>query len=79
MDDSNIGEDGKNNWRPSFRVVYDFFYLFLEVILVANIIGALIIDTFLVLRHQHNKRNIDMTDYCFMCGIDRSTFDKNSN
>lgn len=41
-----------------------------------NIIFGVIIDTFADLRDQKQSRDIDMKNICFICGLDRDTFEQ---
>ena len=42
-----------------------------------NLFFGIIIDTFGELRGAENERLADENSVCFICGIDRSTFDRN--
>ena len=42
-----------------------------------NLLFAIIIDTFFELRSDNKNRLSDAENVCFICGIERSTFDRN--
>lgn len=44
-----------------------------------NIIFGIIIDTFAALRDEKNRMQEDMKTKCFVCGLDRYTFEKNAD
>jgi hypothetical protein len=51
------------------------FFLIVNVIML-NIIFGIIIDTFSELRRRKNAREADINGRCFVCGIDKETFDR---
>lgn len=44
--------------------------------LLYAIITGIIIDTFGVLREEHEAKESDIQGYCLICGIERGTIDK---
>lgn len=44
--------------------------------ILLNIIFGIIIDTFAELRDKKKKTDIDIKNVCFICNIDRGTFDR---
>lgn len=58
------------------RVTYDSTFFFVVIILLLNIIFGIIIDTFGELRTLNNEIEDDIKNKCFICGIDRSTFER---
>ena len=42
-----------------------------------NIVQGIIIDTFASLRNQNEEDEADLQNKCFVCGLDKSLFDKN--
>lgn len=58
------------------RFVFDVSFWILVNIVCLNIIFGIIIDTFTELRVNHLERAYDQFNKCFICGLDRKTFDK---
>jgi len=56
--------------------VYDLSFFLLIITILLNIIFGIIIDTFAQLRDDKCKTDADMRDYCFICAIDKQTFDR---
>eukprot|EP01017_Pseudomicrothorax_dubius_P003234 TRINITY_DN10409_c0_g1_i3.p1 TRINITY_DN10409_c0_g1~~TRINITY_DN10409_c0_g1_i3.p1 ORF type:complete len:299 (+),score=84.07 TRINITY_DN10409_c0_g1_i3:34-930(+) len=61
-----------------WRVLFDNVFFFIAGIILIQVIQGIIIDTFATLREEEEKRNSDLASNCFICGIDRDTFDQNS-
>ncbi|KAL6077190.1 Inositol 1,4,5-trisphosphate receptor type 1, variant 2 [Balamuthia mandrillaris] len=61
-----------------YRILYDSTFFFLVIVILLNIIFGIIIDTFGELRVQNKAIESDITEKCFICGIDRTTFDRYS-
>jgi hypothetical protein len=59
----------------SRMVLTVFFYLFVMTILL-NVIFGIIIDTFGSLRKEKDERYVQTVNYCFVCGIEKQTFDR---
>jgi hypothetical protein len=67
------------NWNDSdfsLRVLYDSTFFFLVIIILLNIIFGIIIDTFGELRAQNKAIEEDIHNKCFICGIERDTFER---
>lgn len=47
-------------------------------LLFTNIISGIMIDTFAELRDQRQKIEDDMRNFCFICGQERATLEKNN-
>jgi len=60
------------------RIVYDSTFFFLVIVILLNIIFGIIIDTFGELRQDNKNILDDMENTCFICGINRYTFDRES-
>ena len=58
------------------RVLYDFAFLALIVVIMVNIVSGIIIDTFGALRNSENDKNDDIKDKCFVCGNLKLEFDR---
>jgi hypothetical protein len=67
--------DADTHWR----ILYDSTFFFLVIVIMLNIIFGIIIDTFGELRAQNNEIEEDIRNKCFVCGIDRETFDRNAD
>ncbi|XP_070559179.1 inositol 1,4,5-trisphosphate receptor-like isoform X4 [Ptychodera flava] len=57
------------------RVVYDLLFFFVIIIIVLNLIFGVIIDTFADLRSEKQQKEEILKNTCFICGLDRSSFD----
>lgn len=57
------------------RVVYDLLFFFIVIIIVLNLIFGVIIDTFADLRSEKQQKELILKDTCFICGLNRSSFD----
>lgn len=69
-------------WADSdtfWRIVYDSTFFFLVIVIMLNIIFGIIIDTFGELRTQNHEIEEDIKNKCFICGIDRETFDRSAD
>jgi hypothetical protein len=58
--------------------IFSLSFFLIVIIILLNIIFGIIIDTFAQLRDQKNFIEEDMRTKCFICNIDRYTFDRNS-
>eukprot|EP00026_Physarum_polycephalum_P000121 Phypoly_transcript_00121.p1 GENE.Phypoly_transcript_00121~~Phypoly_transcript_00121.p1 ORF type:complete len:2101 (+),score=228.03 Phypoly_transcript_00121:347-6649(+) len=65
-------EDKDSRWR----IIYEISFFFLVIVILLNIIFGIIIDTFGELRAQNKAIENDMENRCFICGIERYTFDR---
>jgi len=59
------------------RFVFDLSFFIIVLIILMNIIFGIILDTFAALREETQNKTNDMKNTCFICSIDRSTFDRN--
>jgi len=59
-----------------FRIIFDTSFWFLVNIILMNCMFGIIIDTFGELRSQNQAIQDDIKNKCFICGIDRDTFDR---
>ena len=60
------------------RFFFENLLLLIDLIIILNIVSGIIIDTFGSLREDYNKYIEDTETYCFICGMDRETIDKES-
>ena len=65
--------DGWNNYR---RVIFDFIYTFLVIIILGEIINGVIIDTFNQLRIEQEKSVDDKQNICFVCGQEKKRLNR---
>lgn len=61
------------------RLLIDLSFYFCVTIALLNIIFGIIIDTFGELRDNKNERLDDTYNICFICGVDKQTFDRASD
>ncbi len=67
------------NLSISRRWLIDTLHFLLVTIILLNIIFGIIIDTFSSLRNAKLARQLDTEKICFICGIDKQTFDRASD
>jgi inositol 1,4,5-triphosphate receptor type 3 len=65
--------------RYGFIVVYQFTYYLIVITVLLNVIFGIIIDTFGQLRTEAASKRASMENACFICGVDRFTFDTQGN
>jgi len=58
------------------RFFFDLTFFITIIIILMNIIFGIIIDTFSAMREMTENKINDMKTVCFICSIDRYTFDK---
>eukprot|EP00760_Papus_ankaliazontas_P013907 PhM_4_TR15917/c0_g2_i1/m.26276/K04959/ITPR2; inositol 1,4,5-triphosphate receptor type 2 len=58
------------------RIIYDFAFFTIMIIIFLNILFGIIIDTFAELRESREAMAADQTGSCFICGIEKSTLDR---
>ena len=64
------------NWTHYWAVwIYQFLLFVIVVIVLLNVVFGIIIDTFGELRGEKAAKKAHMENTCFICGIDRFTFD----
>ncbi|KAJ1400838.1 hypothetical protein B484DRAFT_241022 [Ochromonadaceae sp. CCMP2298] len=68
-------EDFMEGTISTFRIFYDLLF-FVCILLVLNILKGITIDTFVELRKELEERLEDTTEKCFICGIDKNTFNR---
>ena len=52
----------------SFRILFDFAFFLIIVVIILNIVFGIIIDTFAQLRDQKHSIEEDTNKYCMICG-----------
>jgi len=61
----------------SFRIIYDFsLMLIIGLFLLSGVFAGIIIDTFGAERDSKKEIQEDIVGTCFVCGIDRTEFDR---
>ena len=63
---------------PDFgwRVLFDLTFFIIIIVIFINLIFGIIIDTFSELRNDRDAIIKDMSTYCFVCNIDKDTFQR---
>lgn len=59
-----------------WKLIYTFTFHIVTIVILLNIVFGIIIDSFAQLRTEKQDRDDDIKYKCFICGIHRSTFDK---
>ena len=62
-----------------WRVVFDMSFFIIMIILLLNLIFGMIIDSFGELRDQKKSNDEDQKNVCFICGIERSEFERQTS
>lgn len=70
-------EDQK--WQLVVRVLFDLSFFVLIIILLLNVIFGMIIDAFGELRDQKTANENDKKNVCFICGVERSEYERKGN
>ena len=66
----------KHMWVARF--VFDNLFNMMLLIILMNIVLGIIIDTFGSLREELDDYEKDLSNYCFICGFDKETIEKES-
>ena len=61
------------------RIIFDISFFIIMIILLLNLIFGMIIDAFGELRDQKSSDLDDQQNVCFICGIERSEFERHTN
>ena len=64
--------------KKILRFFFDNLYNALLLIIMLNILSGIIIDTFGSLREELSTYTNDLTSFCFICGYDKETIEKES-
>ena len=59
------------------RFFNDFIFFILIILIVLNILLGVVVSFFLEMRKEENIKENDIKNNCFICNIDRSTFERN--
>ena len=57
------------------RLVNDMIFYIIVAILLIYMINGIIIGSFSMLREDHNRKEEDINNKCFICSIDKLEFD----
>jgi hypothetical protein len=58
-----------------FRFVYDLSFFIIIIVLLMNLVFGIIIDAFGDMRDQRRETEDDISNKCFICGINRLKFE----
>lgn len=70
-------DEGHEKWVG--RILYDLSFFVLVITLLLNLIFGMIIDAFGDLRDQKTSDEEDQKNTCFICGVERSEYEKIAN
>jgi len=75
----NYSSTSKNGGQFFARAIFDLSFFIIMIILFLNLIFGMIIDAFGDLRDQKTSNDEDQNNVCFICGIERSEFERHIN
>jgi len=55
--------------------IFGWIFFFTVIQILLNIINGIIVDTFQEIREKNNKKEYDRSNVCYICHLDRSTFE----
>ena len=58
------------------KLFHDFNFHIVVNIIMLNVLFGIIIDTFAMLRDDKQQKELDIANVCFICNIERLSFDK---
>jgi hypothetical protein len=74
------GDVGKmmldNEWSDGGLILFKFSYFVIVILLLLNVILGIVLDTFAELRQDALEAEDSIYNFCFVCSIDRQTFDR---
>ena len=62
-------------FQYAYFVVYQLSFFAIVITVLLNVIFGIIVDTFAELRSAHAAKKDNMENFCFVCGLDRLSFD----
>ena len=67
----------KTIYTPGYwsEFIYSWFFYFMIMLIMVNIINGIIVDTFQALREQNNEKDDAMVNVCFICSLNRQKFE----
>lgn len=60
------------------KFVFDIIFFLVITTIILNVVFGIIIDSFAQLREDAAFKDDDKKNYCFMCGLDKYTLDKDT-
>ena len=63
-------------YTANVRWIVDLLFFISVIVMLLNIIFGIVIDTFAQQRDLQKQIKDDIDNVCFVCGIDRNTFDR---
>ena len=66
-------EDGIHHTQ---RMVFDYFFFIGVIVILLSIVSGIITDSFTELRKRKDDFEDEIRNYCFICGIEASTFER---
>eukprot|EP01062_Namystynia_karyoxenos_P080737 TRINITY_DN8739_c0_g1_i3.p1 TRINITY_DN8739_c0_g1~~TRINITY_DN8739_c0_g1_i3.p1 ORF type:complete len:2412 (+),score=913.63 TRINITY_DN8739_c0_g1_i3:92-7327(+) len=61
------------------RILFDFLFFVVVIVILLSIVFGIIIDTFAELRTEKTKIDTDIRSRCFICGIESAQFDRQAD
>ncbi|KAL3318752.1 hypothetical protein Ciccas_002579 [Cichlidogyrus casuarinus] len=58
-----------------YRMIYDLSFFVIITLITPNVVFGVIVDTFGALRQSKDKRDENLRNNCFICGLPRTCFD----
>ena len=58
------------------NMLFDIVMLFVLVVIVEQVLGAIIVDKFAQIREENEKREMDEETKCYICGLDVELLDR---
>ena len=71
------GEEAQS--AGAVRALYDVAFFIVVTIVMASIVTGIIIDSFSAARDHRNEVQENQEGFCFICGLDRSRFDRSGS
>ena len=59
-----------------WNMLFDILTLFVLVVIVEQVLGAIIVDKFAQIREETEKREMDEETTCYICGLDVELLDR---
>eukprot|EP01060_Flectonema_neradi_P032160 TRINITY_DN5067_c0_g1_i12.p1 TRINITY_DN5067_c0_g1~~TRINITY_DN5067_c0_g1_i12.p1 ORF type:complete len:2009 (+),score=330.55 TRINITY_DN5067_c0_g1_i12:2479-8505(+) len=66
-------EDGIHHTQ---RMVFDYFFFIGVIVILLSIVSGIITDSFTELRKRKDDFEDEIRNYCFICGLEASTFER---
>ena len=72
-------EDMTTGIKYLSRFFFDNMYNILVMIIMLNLVQGIIIDTFAILRQQHDDNTYDRENKCFICGMKKEKIERGTS